>query len=91
MSEFSDPIFSYARPSPVVSGAPLIRAMCEEIGLREIVDRNVVWDRERCKLSPGERITVLGVNMLPPPEPPVLVEESFELYNAPQNLDSAIR
>ncbi|MGC8530231.1 MAG: hypothetical protein ACP5OP_08595 [Leptospirillia bacterium] len=47
MNESSDPIFSDARPNPVVSGAPLIRAMCEEIGLREIIDRNVVWDRER--------------------------------------------
>jgi len=47
MSDPTDPIFSDARPNPVVSGAPLIRAMCEEIGIREIVDRNVDWDRER--------------------------------------------
>ena len=79
MNESSDHIFSDARPNPVVSGAPLIRAMCEEIGLREIVDRNVVWDRERCKLSPGERITVLVVNMLTTQNPLYRVEESFEV------------
>ena len=79
MSDPSDLLFSDARPNPVVSGAPLIRAMCEEIGLREIVDRNVVWDRERCKLSPGERITVLVVNMLTTQNPLYRVEESFEV------------
>ncbi|EQD32133.1 transposase (IS4 family protein) [mine drainage metagenome] len=79
MNESSDHFFSDVRPNPVVSGAPLIRAMCEEIGLREIVDRNVVWDRERCKLSPGERITVLVVNMLTTQNPLYRVEESFEL------------
>jgi transposase len=79
MNESSDHIFSDVRPNPVVSGAPLIRAMCDEIGLREIVDRNVVWDRERCKLSPGERITVLVVNMLTTQNPLYRVEESFEV------------
>lgn len=79
MSDLTDPLFSDARPNPVVSGAPLIRAMCEEIGLREIVDRNVDWDRERCKLSPGERVTALVVNMLTSQRPLYRVEESFEI------------
>ena len=79
MSDPTDLLFSDARPNPVVSGAPLIRAMCEEIGLREIVDRNVVWDRERCKLSPGERVTALVVNMLTTQRPLYRVEESFEI------------
>ncbi|EQD24498.1 MAG: hypothetical protein D084_Lepto4C00427G0003, partial [Leptospirillum sp. Group IV 'UBA BS'] len=79
MSDHPDLLFSDVRPNPVVSGAPLIRAMCEEIGLREIVDRNVVWDRERCKLSPGERVTALVVNMLTTQRPLYRVEESFEI------------
>lgn len=79
MSEHPDLLFSDARPNPVVSGAPLIRAMCEAIGLRELVDRNVVWDRERCKLSPGERITALVINMLTSQRPLYRVEESFEV------------
>ncbi|MHB8423392.1 MAG: DUF4277 domain-containing protein [Leptospirales bacterium] len=76
--ETESSLFSDIPPAAVVSGAPLIRAMCEEIGLLEIVDRNVSWDRERCRLSPGERILLLVVNLLTCHRPLYRVDESFE-------------
>lgn len=62
----------------VVGAAPLIRAMCEAIGLREVIDENVEWDDRRCKLSPGERIQALILDLLTGRQPLYHVWESFE-------------
>ena len=62
----------------LVGAAPLVRAMCEAIGLREIIDRHVDWDSMRCKLSPGQRVTALILNILTSRQPLYRVWESFE-------------
>jgi transposase len=68
-----------ATPEPkLVGAAPLIRAMCEAIGLREVIDENVEWDDRRCKLSPGERIQALVIDVLTGRHPLYHVWEGFE-------------
>jgi len=62
----------------VVGAAPLIRAMCEAIGLVEIIDTQVPWDERRCKLSPGQCIMALILNILTSRQPIYRVWESFE-------------
>ncbi|MHB8370863.1 MAG: IS1634 family transposase [Leptospirales bacterium] len=47
-----------------VGAAPLIAALCRDIGLPQIIDAEATWDRKRCILSPGDRITALVVNLL---------------------------
>jgi hypothetical protein len=46
-----------------VGAGPLLRALCEELGLRDPIDQVVSWDPQRCKLSPGERIQALVLNV----------------------------
>ena len=48
----------------VVGPAPLIGAVCDQIGLVEVVDSMTRWDRRQCKLSPGQRIKALVLNIL---------------------------
>lgn len=62
----------------VVGAGPLIRALCEAIGLREVIDENLAWDDRRCKLSPGERIQALMINILTRRRPLYRVWETFE-------------
>lgn len=62
----------------VVGAAPVVRAVCEDIGLVDVINRNVTWDDARCKLSPGRRIMALIVNILTSREPLYRVWESFE-------------
>jgi len=53
----------------VVGAGPLVGAIAREIGLVEIVDRNVAWDPVRSKLSPGELILALVLNLLTSRQP----------------------
>ncbi len=46
-----------------VGAGPLLRALCEHLGIRNTMDQVVPWDRQRCKLSPGERIQALVLNL----------------------------
>ena len=62
----------------MVGAAPLVRAMCEAIGLRTLIDQQLEWDEARCKLSPGERIQALILNILTGHQPLYRVWESFE-------------
>ena len=62
-----------------VGAAPLIAALCRDIGLPQIIDAEATWDRKRCILSPGERITALVVNLLCEERRPLYkVANSFE-------------
>ncbi|SMC03499.1 Transposase [Sulfobacillus thermosulfidooxidans DSM 9293] len=71
-------------PTPLVVGAgPVIRALCEEIGLVEAVNQTVAWDAQRCHLSPGERIFALIVNLLTARQPLYRVHEQFQLTDVP--------
>lgn len=53
----------------VVGAGPLVGAIAREIGLAEIIDRNVAWDPVRSKLSPGELILALVLNLLTSRQP----------------------
>ena len=44
--------------------APVIQEICQQIGLVDTIDRITKWDRDRCKLSPGQRITAMIINAL---------------------------
>ena len=62
----------------LVGAGPLVRAVCQAIGLQEIIDQHVSWDPARCKLSPGERILALIINILTQHRPVYRVWETFE-------------
>ena len=62
----------------LVGAGPLIAAICDTIGLPQIVDERVAWDPVRCKLSPGERIKALVVNILTQHKPLYRIGEAFE-------------
>jgi len=67
----------------VVGAGPVLRALCEEIGLVAAIDAVVPWDRARCRLSPGERILALGLNLLTARQPLYRVQEQYTLADAP--------
>jgi hypothetical protein len=60
----------------VVGAGPVLRALCEEIGLVGAIDAVVPWDRVRCRLSPGERILALVLNLLTARQPLYRVQNS---------------
>ncbi len=42
----------------------MIQEICRQIGLVDTLDRMKEWDRDRCRLSPGKRITAMMINIL---------------------------
>lgn len=50
--------------SRVVGAAPLFRQLADEIGVVAIVNQHVRWDPAQCRVSPGERIRVLMLDLL---------------------------
>ncbi len=44
--------------------APVIQEICQQIGLVQTIDEMTDWDRDRCKLSPGQRVTAIIINAL---------------------------
>jgi len=44
--------------------APIIRAMCDQLGVRETVNSLVTWDEKQCFLDPGTHVTALIINIL---------------------------
>ena len=49
-----------ALESRLVGALPLLRQLCRDIGLAEVVDEMTQWDPTRCRLSPGRRIEAMG-------------------------------
>ena len=60
-----------------VGAAPLIAALCRDLGIPQLIDQEATWDEDRCILSPGERITALIINLL--------CEERRPLYKVHDN------
>jgi hypothetical protein len=73
-----------------VAAGPLLRALCEELGLRDTIDQVVPWDPQRCKLSPGERIQALVLNILTTRQPLYRVQEEFALTDTALLLGAGI-
>ncbi len=63
----------------VVGAGPLLAAVARRIGLVAPIDQMVTWDATRCRLSPGERILALVLNLLTEREPWYQVDDAFRL------------
>lgn len=63
----------------VVGAGPLLAAVARRIGLVATIDQMVTWDATRCRLSPGERILALVLNLLTEREPLYQVDDAFRL------------
>jgi len=62
-----------------VGAAPLIAALCRDIGIPQLIDAEATWDKARCILSPGERVTALIINLLCEERRPLYkVEDNFK-------------
>ncbi|EQD33576.1 transposase family protein, partial [mine drainage metagenome] len=73
-----DPFVESILANPV-GAAPLIAALCREIGIPQLIDQEATWDKDRCILSPGERITALVINLLCEERRPLYkVEDNFK-------------
>ncbi len=71
------------RPGVVVGAGPILRAVADRIGLVPVIDQAVAWDAERCRLSPGERIFALILNLLTDRQPLYQVTDAFRLTDVP--------
>jgi hypothetical protein len=49
--------------SRIVGALPLLRQLCRDIGLAEVIDEMTEWDQQRCRLSPGRRIEALVLDV----------------------------
>ena len=74
---------SLPRSGVVVGAAPVLRALADRIGLVPVIDQMVAWGRERCRLSPGERILALVLNLLTDRPPLYPVTDVFRLTDVP--------
>jgi transposase len=63
--------------SRVVGPLPALLGLLRSIGLAEVINAEVRWDPARCRLSPGERIEALVVNILAGQRPLYRVCEFF--------------
>ncbi len=71
------------RPGVVVGAGPLLRAVADRIGLVTVIDQAVAWDATRCRLSPGERVLALILNLLTHRQPLYPVMDAFRLTDVP--------
>ena len=64
--------------SRVVGALPLLRQLCRDIGLADVVDEMTSWDPQRCRLSPGRRIEALVLDVLHRRSPLYRVGKAYE-------------
>jgi len=57
--------------------APVVSALCQDLGVPETIDANVYWDEKQCNLAPGTLAMVLIINILHGRSPLYRVAESF--------------
>ena len=67
------------QPAAVVGAGPILAAVARRMGLVATIDQLVPWDAARCRLSPGERILALILNLLTEREPLYQVDDAFRL------------
>lgn len=56
--QFEDMVSISAGPSQ------LIAALCDEIGLEDIINRSLTWEPAYCKVSPGTHVKAMIINIL---------------------------
>ncbi|MFD2700797.1 DUF4277 domain-containing protein [Paenibacillus shunpengii] len=56
--QFEDMVSISAGPSQ------LIAALCDEIGLEDIINRSLTWEPTYCKVSPGTHVKAMIINIL---------------------------
>ena len=62
-----------------VGAAPLVAALCRDLGIPQLIDQEATWDKDRSILSPGERIMALIINLLCKERRPLYkVHDAFE-------------
>lgn len=59
----------------VVGAAPIVRALADHIGFIDVLNRLLPWDPVRTRVSPGERIFALMVDLLMGKRPLYRIEE----------------
>jgi transposase len=62
------------KPGPL----PVINAVCEEIGLVDVLNQQLSWDETQCLLSPGDAIKALIMNCLTEGQPMYRLPEFFQ-------------
>ena len=67
----------------VVGAGPLVRQMADEIGLIALVNRMLTWDQIRTKVSPGERIFAMVLDILLGHSPLYRVEDRLASTDVP--------
>ena len=65
-----------AKSAPMKTPPPAA-AVVRRIGLVATIDQMVTWDATRYRLSPGERILALVLNLLTEREPLYQVDDAF--------------
>lgn len=55
----------------------MIRGICDQLDLVPVIDAALPWDRQRCKLSPGERVRALVIGCFMRQRPLYRVHELF--------------
>src|SRR5690625_1721285 len=56
----------------------LISAICDEIDFEGIVNKRLIWDKDRSHLSPGKRLKALLINILCDRQPLYHIHHFFE-------------
>ncbi len=62
---------------PKTGADSLIAGLVDDLGIPETIDQMVDWDETQCKLSPGQRIKALIINVLTSRSPLYQVEEYY--------------
>jgi transposase len=76
--EINDIINAIERMWSINAGSTsLISAMCDQIGLVETINELLEWDPLRCKLSPGEHVKALLINIIDDRKALYAVDEYF--------------
>ncbi|MFS0647492.1 IS1634 family transposase [Siminovitchia sp. 179-K 8D1 HS] len=56
----------------------LLSAICDEIDFEKMINDQLVWDKDRCHLSPGTRLKALLINILCDRQPLYHIHRFFE-------------
>ncbi|MDI3533769.1 MAG: hypothetical protein PWQ82_134 [Thermosediminibacterales bacterium] len=56
---------------------PLISALCDSVGLTEIINKNVFWDKKQCLIDPGTHVKAMVINILSGRTPLYKIEEFY--------------